>query len=117
MSEPLDEATPTEPVPATPVEPLPAAPAARNRYARWIGPLAVLVIVAIALEVLRNALRHYRYRDLASALHAIPNGQLVLAAVLTIVAYAILPAYDGLALAYAGRPLPMTAVSTTSAGR
>lgn len=111
MSEPVDSITPTEPVPATPVKPLPAAPAARNRYARWIGPLAVLAIVAIALEVLRNALRHYRYRDLANALHAIPDGQLALAAALTIVAYAMLPAYDGLALAYAGRRLPMRRVA------
>ena len=105
--------TPSEPHAAatSSAEPLPAAPAARTRYARWVGPVAVLAIVAIALEVLRGALRHYRYRDLANALHAIPNEQIGLAALLTVVAYAILPAYDGLALAYAGRRLPLRRVA------
>jgi len=111
MSEQADETTPAEPIPVTPAEPLPDAPAARNRVARWAGPLAVLTIIAIALEVLRNALRHYRYRDLAGALHAIPNSQIALAAVLTVVAYAILPGYDALALSYAGRKIPLRRVA------
>lgn len=111
MSATPDAATPAGAVPATTVDALPAAPAARTRHARWIGPLAVLAVVAIALEVLRSALRHYRYHDLANALHAIPAGQLALAAALTVLAYAILPAYDGLALAYAGRRLPMRRVA------
>ena len=85
-----DEPTPATAIPTESLEPLPAAPASRSRVARWIGPLAVLAIVAIALEVLRGALQHYRYRDLANALHEIPNDQIWLAALLTAVAYAIL---------------------------
>ena len=111
MSEQPGENTPTAERAALPAEPLPAAPAARGNLARWIGPLAVLVIVAIALIVLRDALRHYRYRDLANALHAIPNGQIALALLFTAIAYAILPGYDALALAYAGRPLPLRRVA------
>jgi len=111
VTEPPDHPTPAEPLPATTLEPLPEAPPARARGVRWIGPLAVLLIVAIALDVLRTALRHYRYRDLADALHAIPNEQIGLAALLTILAYAILPAYDALALAYAGSRLPMRRVA------
>lgn len=111
MNEQVEDATPTEPMPATPLEPLPPAPGERSRLARWIGPLAVLAIVAIALSVLRGALRHYRYRDLANALHAIPNSQIAWAAVLTVIAYAILPGYDALALKYAGRRIPLRRVA------
>ncbi|MFL5562592.1 MAG: bifunctional lysylphosphatidylglycerol flippase/synthetase MprF [Gemmatimonadaceae bacterium] len=111
MTQRIDEPTPVEPVTPTPVEPLPAAPGRRGRVARWIGPLAVLAVVALALEVLRDALRHYRYRDLASALHEIPNDQIVLATLLTALAYAILPAYDALALMYAGRRVPLRRVA------
>ena len=106
-----DEPTPATAIPTESLEPLPAAPASRSRIARWIGPLAVLAIVAIALEVLRGALQHYRYRDLANALHEIPNDQIWLAALLTAVAYAILPAYDALALVYAGRRVPLRRVA------
>jgi phosphatidylglycerol lysyltransferase len=110
---------PDEPTPATSIpseqpgalEPLPAVPGSRGRIARWIGPLAVLAIVALALEVLRGALRHYRYRDLANALHEIPDPQIALAALLTVLAYAILPAYDALALVYAGRRVPLRRVA------
>ena len=50
MSEQADETTPAAPLTATASEPLPEAPPARNSLARWAGPLAVLAIIAIALE-------------------------------------------------------------------
>ena len=114
MTESMPEEPATDGGPGTTQDPLPAPPPARRRGSRWIGPVAVLVIVAIALEVLRDALRHYRYRDIASALHTIPDVQIVIAVVLTFACYATLPAYDALALAYVGRRIALRRVAFAS---
>ncbi|NUQ20297.1 MAG: bifunctional lysylphosphatidylglycerol flippase/synthetase MprF [Gemmatimonadaceae bacterium] len=100
--------TTTRPAPLEAFEP---APERRSRLARWLGPVAVFLIVALALHVLRSELGHYRYRDVVNALWQIPHRSLLTALGFSVLAYSILPAYDWLALRYIGRDLPMRRVA------
>lgn len=62
-------------------------------------------LLALAVVVLHHELRNFRYHDVRQALGGIPRGHVVLALLLTAAAYAVLPGYDALALAYVGRRL------------
>ena len=81
-----------------------------RRLRRWATPAVALVLLAAALLVLRRELHAVRYHDVSLAVRGLPRGRLLLALVLTACAYAVLPWYDGLALAYAGRRLPLKRV-------
>src|SRR5437763_1323081 len=82
--------------------------------ARWIGPAVVFVTLGAALALLAHELRNYHYAQVAAALHAIPNHYIIDALVLTVVAYAILPLYDWLAIIYAGERLPFALTAFSS---
>lgn len=97
---------------AKPVEA--AALPARKRAPSWAGPLAVLILLVIALFVLHSELRHYRYHDITRAIFALPRSNVVLALAFTAIAYAMLPGYDVIALSYVGRPLPLHRVAFSS---
>ena len=80
----------------------------------WAGPVAILVLLVIALFVLHGELRSYRYPDITRALFALPRSNVFLALAFTFIAYALLPAYDAIALSYVGKPLPMHRVAFSS---
>jgi len=82
--------------------------------ARWLGPAAVLVIVGISLWLLHGELREFRYRDISRAMFATPPWRAILALALTAVSYALFPAYDAIALRYAGRSLPIRKLALSS---
>lgn len=86
-----------------------------SRFLRWLTPLITLALLALALGVLHNSLRHYRYREVVEAAREIPDGAIVAAIALTLLAYTILTGYDALALRYVGRPLPYRRVAFGSA--
>lgn len=90
---------------AEPVPPDDAAPPGPLRVwlARWGGPLATLLVLAVALVVLRGELAGTRYHALMRAARAVPPAQVALAGALTAIAYAVLSGYDALALAYVRR--------------
>ena len=69
----------------------------------WVGPLAILVLLVIALLVLHGELRAYRYHDITRAIFALPRSNVLMAFLFTAIAYALLPAYDAIALSYVGR--------------
>ena len=73
------------------------------RWRRWIGPLCALLLLAVALIVLRLELAAHSYRELALAVRNFPRAQIADAWMWTVLAYAVLPGYDLLALAYVGR--------------
>ncbi len=81
---------------------VPVAPGSA-RWRRWIGPLAALALLGIALVILRQELAAHTYRDIASAVRSFPRARVIDALWWTIIAYAVLPGYDLLALAYVGR--------------
>jgi phosphatidylglycerol lysyltransferase len=82
-----------------------ATPARRGAARRWLAPGIAVTLGVLALVTLRAELHAFRYRQLSAAVRALPREALVLAAVTTVLAYAILPAYDALALRYVGRAL------------
>jgi phosphatidylglycerol lysyltransferase len=59
----------------------------------------------VSLIALREQLHALRYRELSAAVRALPRESVLLAVVATVLAYAVLPAYDALALRYVGRSL------------
>jgi phosphatidylglycerol lysyltransferase len=79
----------------------PAPHAAR----RWLVPGVAATVGILALIALRTELRSFHYRQLSAAVRALPARSLAVALATTLVAYAILPAYDALALSYVRRPL------------
>jgi phosphatidylglycerol lysyltransferase len=86
----------------------------RHRPLRWLWPAIVLLLVAGAIYILHGELREYRYHDIMRELAAVPAARLGLAAFWTAVAYAILPGYDAVALAYVGRRLPLPWIAFSS---
>lgn len=67
---------------------------------RWIGPLAALLVFALAAYFLHGELARLHVRDVLGALHSIPASALRLAFALTAASYLALGCYDVLALAY-----------------
>ncbi|NUS97689.1 MAG: hypothetical protein HOQ11_09830 [Gemmatimonadaceae bacterium] len=92
----------TTPTP-TSLEAFGPAAGPRSRLARWLGPIVVFALVALALHALHGELGQYRTRDIVHALWSIPGERLLYALAFAVLAYAILPAYDWLALRYVGR--------------
>jgi phosphatidylglycerol lysyltransferase len=76
-----------------------------GKISRVIGPTAMASAVAIAFYLLARDLRSYHYRDLMRQVWTLPHSHLLLALLLTAVAYAVLPGYDAIALAYVDHPL------------
>jgi phosphatidylglycerol lysyltransferase len=64
-----------------------------------------VVAGVLGLGALRAEVHALRYRDLSAAVRALPRSSILLAALATLLAYAILPGYDALALRYVGRSL------------
>lgn len=70
---------------------------------RWIGPLAALLVFALAAYFLHGELARLHVRDVLGALRAIPASALHLAYALTAASYVALGCYDVLALRYLRR--------------
>jgi phosphatidylglycerol lysyltransferase len=73
-----------------------------------------LVLFVVALEVLRTELRAVTWPELTRDIFSTPARHLGLALVFTILNYAVLMAYDFLALAYIGKRLPRARIALTS---
>ena len=67
--------------------------------------------VAAAFFLLARELKSYRYRDLMRQVWTLPHSHLALALLLTAVAYAVLPAYDAIALSYVDHPLSVKRIA------
>jgi len=81
------------------------------KISRAIGPAAMAVAVAIALVLLEHELKAHHYGDLMRQVWTLPHLHLALALLLTAVAYAVLPGYDVIALAYVDHPLPLRRIA------
>lgn len=75
---------------------------AHSSWRLWLAPVAMLLLVGLALVVLRKELHGAGYSHLRESLHAIPFSALWLAGVLTALSYLLLCGYDLLALRYVG---------------
>ena len=81
------------------------------KVSRAIGPAAMAVAMAVALYLLERDLKLYHYRDLMRQVWVLPHSHLAWALLLTAVAYAVLPGYDAIALAYVDHPLPIRRIA------
>ncbi|MEP6549550.1 MAG: lysylphosphatidylglycerol synthase domain-containing protein, partial [Gemmatimonadales bacterium] len=83
----------------------------KNGIKRAIGPATTAIAVSVALVLLEHELRSYHYRDVMRQVWTLPHSHLALALLLTAVAYAVLPGYDAIALAYVEHPLPLRRIA------
>lgn len=81
---------------------------------RILRPLAVLLIVAVAVGFLAYKLQAFEYRLLLVELRKIGPSQIALAIALTVLNYVFLLGYDYLAIQYIGRPLPFWKLALAS---
>jgi len=72
-----------------------------------LWPFLALALFAGAAAILHRELSNYGYHDLVRAARAIPPGRLALAIGCTVLAYAVLPGYDAMALRYIKFRLPL----------
>src|SRR5689334_4254428 len=82
-----------------------------KRLSRAISPAAMAAAVGVAFFLLARDLKSYHYRDLLRQVWTLPHSHLLLALLLTTLAYAVLPGYDAIALTYVGHPLPVRRIA------
>ncbi len=85
-----------------------------RRFARWIGPVAALLVFAAVVLVLHHQLARLHIRTIFERLHAIPRTRLLAALALTAASYWLLSNYEVLALRYLRRPIRYTRILFTS---
>ena len=78
---------------------------------RRFWPFLAVAIFAGALVVLHRELAAYRFGDIRRSLRAVSPNALALSALITALAYAVLPGYDAAALRYVGSRLPLPRVA------
>lgn len=78
---------------------------------RALGPAAMATAAAVGLMLIERELKAYHYLDLMRQVWTLPHSHLALALLLTAVAYAVLPGYDAIALAYVDHPLPLRKIA------
>jgi phosphatidylglycerol lysyltransferase len=85
-----------------------------GRLRQALPAIAGLVLFLVALEVLRSQLRALTWRELTTAITAMPLQALAAAGVLTAINYAVLTAYDLIAFAYIGKRLSHRRIAAAS---
>lgn len=85
-----------------------------KRAAPLLKPLFILTLFAIALRVLRQTLAHFSYHEVITYVSDLPAGQVLVAALLTIVGYGVMTGYDTLAFRYIRHPLPYLKIALAS---
>jgi len=78
---------------------------------RLVGPLIVLAVFVGALWLVYHELRNYHLSDIGAKILEISPLGIALAVLLTIVNYAILVGYDGMAVRYIGEHLPLRRIA------
>ena len=102
---------------------MPETSASRSRrprplWRRLLGPVAIVVLLAIAFIVLQRTAREIRFEDVRAAIVATPNSAILLSILFTVLSFGALAAYDMLAVRASVRdPVPMrTAAFAGAAG-
>ncbi|HEY0930417.1 MAG TPA: bifunctional lysylphosphatidylglycerol flippase/synthetase MprF [Gemmatimonas sp.] len=80
----------------------------------WLPPVAMLLLLSVALFVVHHELAGTGYAHLRESLRAIPAVSLQRAAALTVLSYLLLCGYDLLALRYVGIALGLARAAMTS---
>jgi len=85
-----------------------------RRLLPLLKPLLILALFAIALRVLQGTLAQYRWRDVTHYLSSLPESQVIIAILLTLLGYLAMTGYDTLAFRYIRHPLPYARIALAS---
>jgi uncharacterized membrane protein YbhN (UPF0104 family) len=83
-------------------------------WRRILGPGLSIILFTAAVWLLHGELKTYHIRDILHAYDAIPGAHLWTAAGLTILSYAVMTGYDGLAMRYIRQPLSYSKIGMAS---
>jgi len=81
---------------------------------RFLRPLIMIALFAIALRILGTTLTHYRWHDVTLYLATLPPLQVALSIVLTMIGYWLMTGYDTLAFRYIRHPMPYRRIALAS---
>ena len=109
-----ESSTAPDPAAATTLARATGSEAERGPIRRWLVAVVAITLGVFALLSLHAQLHAFEYRQISAAVRSLPGRSLTLAAAVTLLAYAILPAYDALALRYIGRRLGWRRTTFTS---
>ena len=84
------------------------------RLLRWLPVVLVPLLFLVALAAIARELQQHRPAEIMVGLHRLPTAQIVWAAVLTVLSYAVLTLYDWFGLSYAGKTLAYPRVALAS---
>jgi len=79
-------------------------------WKRWIGPTIAALAFSAAMWILARELKQHAPSEILAAFRSLPASRVGLALVLTAANYTLLSGYDGLAVWYLGRKLPLRRV-------
>ena len=79
--------------------------ALRWNYRKWLGPVASVIVLALALVVLARLTRSLRLADILAEFYAIPWSALALSGAFTAGSYLVLTTFEALAVRNIGRDL------------
>ncbi|HZF15562.1 MAG TPA: bifunctional lysylphosphatidylglycerol flippase/synthetase MprF [Steroidobacteraceae bacterium] len=86
----------------------------RYDYRKWLGPIASVVVLALALVVLARLTHSLRLRDILDQFYSIPWSTLLLSGALAAGSYLVLTSFEVLAVRNAGRSLGYVTPALTS---
>ena len=86
----------------------------KEKLLHRLGPLMGLILFSVALWVLHQELKAYRFHDIVQSLRNLPVHQLLTALVLTFLSYLVMTGYDILAIRYIRHPLEYTRIALAS---
>ena len=85
-----------------------------KRYLRFVGPIVVLLVFALAIRLLYGILHKYTFGEIVNSVREIPGNWIAAALAFTVVNYVILVGYDYLAIRYVQEPLALWKVALAS---
>ena len=83
-------------------------------WKRYAPALASVALLALSATLMSRELRHFRYHEIATRIHAFQARQLIASVSLTLLVYCVLPLYDTMALKYVRQRLPQRRVMFAS---
>ena len=91
-----------------------AKPPAQSRWGQWLGGVAGLAVLVLALWALRHIAGETSWGEIRRSIHATPTAMLLAAGLSAAASYAVLVAYDWLAVRHLKYVLPLKTVALAS---
>ena len=86
----------------------------RKKITHLLGPVMSVGLFLVAAWLLHTVLKEHHFKEIITALAALPSGRIMAALVLTVISYLVMTGYDILALRYIKHPMPRLKTSLAS---